>query len=478
MRELIIALRRDRVDVGLALFLTLFTVVRGLLWIGVYPALKIVDEPAHFDSIQYRAEHRFRAPHADGTAIDKVISTTASNELRSTWQATQALFRGAFMKGHFGSPHERALEIMASDRAARLTSGQSTALSSPSGYYAIATLAYRAFSRSSVLTRIFAVRTASLLWAVLLVVCTFVAARCVLPSRLLGFTAAFLAGLQPVAAQQTCAINTDAAVIGLGALAFCLQMVIATRMPRPPLAAMIALAITMAVAVETKAQAYALVPGCLLLAGWLMAIAPRSRRHVAMVGGSALLFFLVRAVCSDSASGYARLRAMPTPSLVEFVSWLWTREDAYWAGLFRTAWGSFSWQDVTLADAWLVPIHLLATLTWLGMAAALVRRTLRPHDTFFWRLPPAAFALFTAAAGFLVVLFLDYFGDVGLKLEHAISGRTFLVVLPAAAIVATVALSSLVPRRLRPLSALLLVVGALLLATGSILTVLRYHYVS
>jgi len=484
------------VDGALLALLLAITLLRGLTWAGAYPALKITDEPAHFDNIQYRAEHGFHAPRPDGTHIEKVMNMGSSLELRHLWRATNHYWRGHFLPDKRRVPDELELEQMALVKQNRVTTGQSPSLSYPGFYYSLGVPWYRAFRGSSVLNRVYALRVYSILWGLVLVGCTFIAARLTLTSRSLAFVAALFVCMQPMAAQQMSAVNNDAGVIGLGAAVFLLQLVILQRLPQPPsIAALVGLALLSALAIETKPHAYALVPGSLLICAAVFWTAPRARTTWLALSLGALTFLVVRGLChlicdsvapgSVAAAGAVQAAATATQPLqnavelpsMGFFGFLDAIEPSFFEYLFMTAWGTFCWLDISLSADWFEALKLTSYLFWIGVTVATTSVLLLPDVRRFWDRRLGIFAAFTAFTGFLTILYAEYTLRIPGNVNHIVQGRSLLIVLPAFALVGAIALGSLVPRRLRPLATLIAACMILMLAFGSLVTVVNYDYV-
>jgi len=477
-----------RLDAALLLALLLIALLRSLVWISAYPILKIADETSHFDNIQYRAEHGGKRAARNTESIDKVIGSSASTELRRAWAATQFYWRGTFLRGRLAVPEEKELRERALTPKDALGSGQDTTIEYPGFYYSVALVPYKMFRRASVLTRLYAVRCLSALWGLVLVACTFIAVRWCCDDRALAFAAGLFATLQPIAAQQTIAINNDAALIGLCAIVFVLQLAIVRRLPaRPSPWLTAALGLATACAVETKPHAYALVPGSLLIAAAIVLGAPRSRpRWIALLAG-VVAYATVRLIFPllfdrlDLAVAHGH--ALPTPThgittapLSGFLSFLDDADPPNAEFLFISAWGTFCWLDIGLRASAFDSLRMLAPLFWLGAAAAVVRRLLAPAQRFFWDLRLVAFATLTAVSGFAFVLYAEYTVRVTMNVTHAVQGRALLAVLPALAVVGTTAMGSLVPTRLRRLMAALCVACMVMLAASALLTIVEYEY--
>ncbi|MEO6951245.1 MAG: hypothetical protein ABI321_05475 [Polyangia bacterium] len=475
---------KRHLDLVLVVLVVSISILRGLFWIGVYPALKIADEPSHFDDIQYRAEHALRAPRAGDKVINPVLSPTASRELSTLWAATQHLWQAGFTTRRHAVPEERTLRDMASDPGSRVTNGQSSAIVYPGFAYTVATIPYLLFSRASVLVRVLAVRVASLAWGTLFAVCTFFAVRWTARDRSLALVGALFAIFQPLAAQQTVAVNNDAAVIALCALLFVGQLALLRRPADTPSRGwLILLGCVTALALDTKPQAWALVPGTMLLVlRALLASGRRRSTQVALAVGVAsfiVMRVLVHLICDRMAPGIAAASVVAHPSIgpLGFAKFLWDLDDKFIDYLFSTGWGSFCWLDVHLSSAWQDDLHSAALVLWIACGIAAAIAWLFPDTRRFWDPGPVAFSFFTAATGFMVILFAEYYARTYFLAVRAVQGRALLVVLPAATAFFATVLGTIVPARLRTLLAAIVAIGIVLLAAGSLVTVVAYEYV-
>ena len=252
--------------------------------------------------------------------------------------------------------------------------------------------------------------------------------------------------------------------------------------------ASLGLGILTALAVETKPQAYGLLPGCLVLAAWLLASAPRARSTFIAVGSALGSFALVRlgaALLLDrpllaqagSHSAVFTPSDLTGPTLSGFIDFLLAIDDTFLEYLFTTGWGSFCWLDFGFPGHWFSDLHFAASVLLLGVVAAFVNYLLRPATRLFWNPRLVGFSLFTALTGGMIVLFAEYYSRMLMNLTHAIQGRALLFVSPALTVLGTVALGSLVPRRFHPLCAALAVAGTVLVAAGALITILGYQYV-
>ena len=478
--------RSKRVRRAFTAALVVLVLARGLAWFATYPVFKVADEPAHFDNIQYRAEHRGRAPVENGEQIDKVMSPTASRELRQAWSATNHYWRDNFIRNRLAVPEELELQDMALEPESRETHGQMTAMGYPGLYYTLGIIPYQLFHDSSILTRVFAIRALSLLFGLMAVLFTFYAALLAVDSEWLAFAAAVFVCLQPMESQMTTGINNDAAVIGLCAALFYVQLRLLTGAELPSSRWGAVLGAIAALAILSKPHGYGMLPGCLFVLlllsvrhpGWrtlrLCAVALVTFAAVRSV--PAMVDLLGPSVLTHRASA-PHAGGFHLPPLLAFPSWVDDLPASFKTNLFHSAWGAFSWLDFSFADPWFEAIGAVLPGVWVGAAAAVVIRTLSPPNVrLWWRTNAVAFSAATAGCGFGFILFLEYFAQTVIKV-HAIQGRAFLFVAPAFAICGVVSLGSLVPARLRPFIAGMIVTGSIALNLGALVTVMRFQYV-
>jgi hypothetical protein len=473
-----------RLDLVLLLALLVIATLRSLVWISAYPVFKIIDEPSHFDNIQYRAEHGQRRPVQGERPIDPIINHGASVELRRVWTATNHYWRDSFVRGRRWVLEERELNERALSRSEAVTDGQSPSLKEPGLYHALATIPYRIFRRSSVLARIYAVRVYSMLWGLLFVASTFMVVRWSVDNRALAFAAGLFAILQPMAAQQSVAVHSEAGSIGILALLFALQMAILRRLPAlPSMRLCLGLGAVTAISLATRSDAHALLPGTVLVLGLVIVGAPRDKttwKHVAATVIACLILRVAFALLFNrpGASAAAELRPPPETSLLDFLSFPFGLDDAYFDYLFTSGWGTFCWLDIGLPHTWFDALRSAAPLFWLGLGAAAARRLLAPEQRFFWNPRLVVFSGFTAAVAFVALLHDEYVARLSHGVFHGVQGSALLYALPAGAVLGATSIGSLVPTRFRSLAAALCVVSMILLAAGALLSVIGYEYVA
>lgn len=461
--------------------LAVLSIVKGLVWIALFPVFKIADEPSHFLNAQYRAEF-LKAPEYQGP-MDKIISPNAPAEAMLAWRTTNALFRNRYRVHTRSVPEEQTLREWAHDPKQRRGDGQVTSLLYPGVYYNLGALVYLPFRHTSVLTRIAVVRMLSALLGLVAVLTTFLAARHVMKSRALAVAAAVIVCLQPMESQMTAAVNNDAGVIGFSALVFYLQIRFLQRLPEVPSwrwGALLGLAALLDV--KCKPQAYALLPGCAIVCGLILFYNWRQRRAWLFAAVTLLAFAVPLApqlwalVSTGGGSMLPGNAATPNPTQPNagFLAFLDTLDGSYKSYLFRSAFGQFGWLEYGVPTTIMDIVHLVYRIATFGLAAAFATRVVfGPRSWLSTR--GLVFALGTAVFGIVMILYAEYrfrlSGIVGL-----IQGRNFLYVLPAAAVTVAAAFGALMPARFRTLSAATLVTSAFALHLYAILFIARNYY--
>ncbi len=472
-----------RLDRRLRAALVVLTLAKGFVFIGIAPVWKVADEPAHFDDIQYRAE-RLSAPRPTGAPVDAVMGKGVSAEMLRSWEVTQHYWRTRYLANTRQVPEEAELRQLAQSRAARLTDGQMPAMSYPSLYYDLGTLPYFALRHASIVARVFAVRVLSLGFGLLAVLCTFAAARLVLADPWMAFAAAVCVALQPVASQQTAAVNNDAAVIGVGALLFYLQMRVLAAWPAPPSARLCAaLGAVAGLALMTKPQAVALLPGCAVVLAVAFYRARRERQTWVRLGAALAAFVLLAVPAALELRASLRAFAVlnraqrgAAPALHHgFVGWVAHLDPRLRDHLFSSYWGRFAWMECRMHPSWFDWLHQGIALGAIGLLLAIGARLAGLAERW-WSWRGLAFSAGTAitASGFL--LYTEYHARADLGVAFVTQGRNYFFVLPAVAIVAAIAFCALCPARLRTAVAATLVSCAVMLNLGALATIARYHY--
>ena len=343
--------------------LVLLAFAKGLLWLGAYPVFKIADEPAHFDNVQYRAEHHQWAPQPTRT-LDKVMSPTSSVELRAAWAATQKYHRQKHSRYFPMVEEEAKLAKLAKEDKNRLTDGQMPALMYPGGYDSLATIPYLLLQTRSVLNRVFAVRALSMLFGLCAVLATFFAGRATFDAPELAFAAACIVCMQPMFSQQTAAVNNDAALIGWCAISFALQVMLLRGRPSLLYGALIG--VTVGLSITSKPQGWLMLFTAFLVFSWLTYKLGRAAWRVwagAAAAGVVVILVVslwpsapppvtapIIAVAAPSPAPVAhKVEDGPVTKMLAEVSgfpaWVDSLDADYREYLFRSAFGQFSWLE-------------------------------------------------------------------------------------------------------------------------------------
>jgi hypothetical protein len=463
------------------------TLIKGIFWIALIPAFKIADEPSHFENIAFRAEH-FQAPHSeDAEAYGTTIHTGSPPDLLLEWKRTHELFRGRYVEGVRSVHEETELRQMARDPASRTGTGRLTSASYPGFYYNSAVPMYEVFKRTSILTRVPAIRLVSLFYGIMAVVATFFAARLIMTSQSLAIAAAVIVMLQPMESQMTVAVNNDAGLIGLSGLLFYLQLRFLIRAPEiPALGWGILMALVAGALAFTKPQGYSMLPGCGIVCAWIVAKNLRERR--------AWIFAAVTAACAGVllAASLAHMQhtgqtavlsvpsgagghEIPRGASPDFLTFLDSLDDGYKYYLFKSTFGQFGWMEYSIPVIWLDNVRLVWTLVQLGTVAAIAVRVVKFPGSSWLSMRGFLFSAFTVLFALGFILFAEYrFRLMGLR--GVIQGRNLLFALPALAVLAAASFGALVPKRFRSLSAAALSTSAAGLHLGAIMCIFRNYY--
>ncbi len=480
--------------IPLPLVLLLGTVLAfGLMWALLKPAWAAPDEDAHFGYVASLADLG-KIPGGPGLPV--------ASEQRQSMEATNtdAVTFFPYAKPQWTQVGERVWR--AQNRSANRKDGgggRNTAAQYPPAYYLFANIPYKAVNSSDVLTRMYAVRFASLFWLLVTTTAAWLLAGEVFGrNRPLQLVTASVAGLWPMVTFMSSSVNPDSMLIALWALATWLGTSLLTR--GPSVRRSIGLALCVGVAVVTKATALALVPPVVLafaLAAWPL----RSRiswRRVVTVGAVILAFavpvgawYLAAQSSGRSAFGQTTLvSAGETPtgggsagggdkgSIGLFASYLWQYylprlpsmtpiKNFYptisnyapvevWLG---SGWASFGWVNV-----WFPPwVYKLFFAICVLIAGAVVVSWLRRRRPGWLRLSPRTLrlgAFYLVMAGLLIggLQWTDYKLYLDGK-QPFLQGRYILPLAPLLALLVAQATRAL-PARFRPASQGV-VVGAL-----------------
>ncbi|MFL5819781.1 MAG: DUF2142 domain-containing protein [Solirubrobacteraceae bacterium] len=447
--------------------------VTGVAWALLVPPAETPDEPVHVAYVQTLAETGHKAIREARRGHD-VFSTEQKLARRlSNYEAPiyQPSVRPEWRAAAFARWRERQRRLPAS---ARRDGGVSnSAGGNPPLYYAWEAIAYRATAGAGLFTRWYAMR----LWSVVLLAIAVVASWLMVGEltggdRLAQLPAAAFVGLHPGATAISAAVNPDAGMIAVWALALWLGVRLATR--GPTLGGVLALLAATLAALLIKASSFGLLPAVAVV----LALGARRvlRRGSPSLGRVAALVTLVgvavaAVVVSGAGDRLARgLSGGGHSSLRGFASYLWQAYlpnlpfqtpvrnlAAFWGYdvWIKSGWGNFGWAELLLPSAAYASIAVGCAVIAAGAAVALVRRR--------FRVGLGVLAFLGTAAGALVVglHWAEYrqFLDIHLSL---LQGRYLLPLLPIGGLAVAAALANL-PRARRPMavSALLVALFAL-----------------
>ena len=413
--------RREWSDRRVAVALAVVALLKGLVWIALIPVFKVADEPTHFENIQFRGE-QFAAPFAYGNEpFGTTVHDGSPPDVKVAWQRTNELFRLRYVPGVRSIHEEMELRQMASDPVSRHGTGRLTSANYPGFYYNTAVPIYEIFRRTSVLTRIAAVRCVSVAYGLMAVLATFFAARLVMKSQALAIAAAVVVMLQPMEAQMTAAVNNDAGLIGLAAVLFYLQLRFLVRAPEIPSPKLgILMALTAGALVFTKPQGFAMLPGCAIACGWVVASNLRNRR--------AWIFAGVTAACAAVLIGlsFAHLQRTGQMSLVAspastgaaaatatqasrgFITFLRSLHEGYKVYLFRSAFGQFGWLEYSIPAVWLERILSAWVVVQIGAIVAVVLALAKAPGSTWLSMRGFLFSAYTALFTVAFVLYAEH----------------------------------------------------------------------
>ena len=281
------ALRRlwQHVPTPLALLLVVVAVC-GTMWVLIVPAWGAPDEDAHFAYTASLADLG-RLPGGTGNAV--------SREQRQSmdYTNTDATTFFPYAKPEWSPVAEREWRTNSRLADRRDGGGVGAASSYPPAYYLFATIPYKIAGKSDVLTRVYAVRAASLLWLLVATTAAWLLAGEVFGRRRpLQLVTAATVGLWPMLTFISSSVTPDGMLVALWALSTWLGASLVLR--GPSLWRAVALAFCVGLAVVTKTTALALIPPALIalaFVAWPLRRRIAVRRMVA-VAGVALAFLV------------------------------------------------------------------------------------------------------------------------------------------------------------------------------------------
>lgn len=361
--------------------------VLGLAWAFLTPAWQAPDENSHFAYVQALGE-RFDLPGDPDRTIYSTehgiaISAVNSDQVAGVLQTKPEWSEQAYQRW-------RARGSDLPERLRQDGGGPNPASSNPPLYYLYSSAAYRAAESGDIFDRILAVRTAGLLWPLVVTLGAWLLAGELFGrDRLLQLAVAAVAGLVPMMSFISASVNPDGMLYAAWTLFLWLGVRALKRGLDAPTAA--ALGAVAGIAVVVKATSYALMPGLVLvlvLGAWRLR--PRSLRRLAAIVGSAgaalaatlgVWVLIARSLDRAASTQLAGTGSGAGRDFNQLASYLWqfyfpklpfqepfpssTGLPVYDVFL-KGAWGSFGWLEVVLAE----PVYVALAVVTVGTFAA------------------------------------------------------------------------------------------------------------
>jgi 4-amino-4-deoxy-L-arabinose transferase-like glycosyltransferase len=441
--------------------------VKGLVWTLALPPWYGPDEPSHFAYVQVLAVEgrvpHFAAPRDDGRDMPADIQCSEHNV-------------GFRLNGPFFAEPPFGPDPSRCDQPDTPAAQRPEVPTSPSAgysplYYAAGVPFYDLLRDAPVETRLHAVRLLSVLLGVAAARFAYLAGFWAFDRRrILAAATAAVVTLQPMASQQFAIVNNDALLIAAGA-AFFWRFFRALRrgMGLGDAAWMAAL---VGLAYLAKPQGAFLAP-LVLIPLWLTrrrghgwtSLLLRAGVFVAVLGGLVVLGIVGNLVLQGQAipqvaqpvTGALGLRAY----VHELISDRFTH--LYWL-LVVSAWGHFVWVSASLPP----PTFTVISAVYLLAVAGVIRGALSRR--------PGVTLMVTALLSVLVVGTL-LIGLEALLFRHSgtfiLQGRSFLEILPAAAVIIVGGLVALLPRGCERAGAAAVTLAALALNIFSLMVLLE-----
>jgi 4-amino-4-deoxy-L-arabinose transferase-like glycosyltransferase len=373
----------------------------GAAWALLVPAWQAPDEPPHFSYAQGLAENLELPGEEPGrinsSEVDLSVEGTQADVL-----AQNLLARAEWDERAYRDWRAKDGRLPAGSRAnggGRLPGGSANpARTNPPLYYLYLAPPYLADSGGDLFDRLFVMR----LWSMLLLLVS-TAAAWLLVGEVLGrrpvlqLVGAAVAGLQPMASAISASVSPDAMLIATWSVALWLGARIVLRGLTP--APAVALAVTVAAAVLTKATGYALVPAAafaLVVGLWHRRRQPGIRSlAVPAIAAAALLVPIAGWLVLARGLGRSAINRVPGVTqdsgldVGSFLDYLWQfylpnlpGQDRFpliprlpvYDVWIKTGWGAFGWLEIRLPGAFYPVLAAVSVALVIGIAAALLRR--------------------------------------------------------------------------------------------------------
>lgn len=445
-------------------FLLLLVFINGLLWAVVVPLWQAPDEPSHFGTVAYIAEHG-RLPASTDAFISDEIGLSMV-EMQTNFVAFRPKNRQEFSATLVGSGEAAIRALPAAARTSVELKARSTALSQPPLYYLLGAGVYRLFYGADVLTRAMAVRAFSVLLLTLTAFVSYRIAGLAFPEQpAMRLTVPVLVGFQPMFTHLGSVVNTDVLVIFL----FSLLLYLGVRIARVGLTVPLALTsgVVLGSVVLTKPHALSVVPVIGLALILRLLWQPGSRRRIlarALLIPAATLgtcgWWLVRNLRAGHGVLYTtQHKAQDLQSSLSIVQYLTHYRDSLTQALHRSYWAQFGWLDTRVSPVYYEILMDITVVAAFGLLVywfhILIRRRLTRQTWYVALLTVGALSLLI---GWAVVGFI-FTRQTGFFMPR--QGRYFLPSLVANSALLALGLLASLPRRLKPWGYRALRVGAI-----------------
>ena len=198
----------------LLFLLLLITLVKGIVWVSVIPLWQGPDESNHFAYIQYLVEKNVIFQSYNNNVSKELI--LATNLINFNWSSVHPVWRPNFSENRSGINEQKIRQIQKNERNEFSQIGNG--LRNPPLFYLIGSFFYRLFYSSSIIERGYAVRLASVFFAVLTVLIAYHLSLNLTKNRFFSVSAASIVSFHPSFTFLGATINTDILVVFLFSL--------------------------------------------------------------------------------------------------------------------------------------------------------------------------------------------------------------------------------------------------------------------
>lgn len=416
------------------LLLLIFIVVfRTIVWALFMPLWHFPDEQAHFSQISLFVETGKMLPYPDFLSQDTSKEIVTSEELLGTsrdWAGNNKFtyhpeYNIQYSQTTIG-PYEKDIVLPSVDD--RKTFVKKEATSYPPLYYILASIPYRMVYSSDLLTRVFAVRLANIVFSVLLVLFCYKLFRSIFPkNQILVYTATILVAFQPMLTFVSSGINSD----NLFNLVFSAGIYLSFSLLKKKYSVtkILLLIGLLFVAVQTKPQ------GIILVYVYLIPVIVQvmRSRYRWFLSGLGLVFLFIPGVmiATRASQGHqilpdVALAGLSLPALTFWDHLRWSLSHTY-REVMPWYWGVFKWLGLVL------PRPINRVINWL-MVISLFGLLLYTIEIIKKRYYHKLFCLFYLAyipiGYFLILTFWDFLFTRGKGFSIGIQGRYFFPILP------------------------------------------------